>query len=63
MNEFFEIASRFAYAGGNVSFDVVEARKEIDADGGSYWTLKIAVQKTPEQLEKGNGGADDADNK
>lgn len=62
MNEFFEIASRFAYAGGNVSFDVVEARKEIDADGVSYWTLKIAVQKTPEQLEKGNGGASDADN-
>lgn len=56
MNEFFEIASRFAYAGGNVSFDVVEARKEIDADGVSFWTLKIAVQKTPEQLEKGNGG-------
>lgn len=63
MNEFFEIASRFAYAGGNVSFDVVEARKEIDADGVSYWTLKIAVQKTPEQLEAENGGADDADNK
>lgn len=63
MNEFFEIASRFAYAGGNVSFDVIEARKEIDADGVSYWTLKIAVQKTPEQLEKGNGEADDADNK
>ncbi|EPF46429.1 hypothetical protein [Treponema vincentii] len=62
MNEFFEIASRFAYAGGDVSFDVVEARKEIDADGVSYWTLKIAVQKTPEQLEKGNGGASDADN-
>ena len=63
MNEFFEIASRFAYAGGDVSFDVVEARKEIDADGVSYWTLKIAVEKTPEQLEKGSGGADDADNK
>ena len=62
MNEFFEIASRFAYAGGDVSFDVVEARKEIDVDGVSYWTLKIAVQKTPEQLEKGNGGASDADN-
>lgn len=63
MNEFFEIASRFAYAGGDVSFDVVEARKEIGTDGVSYWTLKIAVQKTQEQLEKGNGGADDADNK
>ena len=62
MNEFFEIASRFAYAGGDVSFDVVEARKEIDADGVSYWTLKIAVQKKPEQLEAEKGGAGDADN-
>lgn len=62
MNEFFEIASRFAYAGGEVSFDVVEARKEIGTDGVSYWTLKIAVQKTPEQLEAENGGASDADN-
>ena len=62
MNEFFEIASRFAYVGGDVSFDVVEARKEIGTDGASYWTLKIAVQKTPDQLEAENGGAGDADN-
>ena len=62
MNEFFEIASRFAYAGGEGSFDVVEARKEIGTDGVSYWTLKIAVQKTPEQLETETGGASDADN-
>ena len=63
MNEFFEIASRFAYTGNDVLFDVVEARKEIGTDGASYWTLKIAVQKTPKPLEKENGGADDADNK
>lgn len=63
MNELNEITSRLSLDVADMSFDVIEARKEIDADGVSYWTLKIAVQKTPEQLEKGNGGADDADNK
>ena len=63
MNELYEIVSRLATPISKLSFDVVEARKEIDADGVSFWTLKIAVQKTPEQLEKGNGEADDADNK
>ena len=63
MNELNEITSRLSLDVAGMSFDVIEARKEIDADGVSYWTLKIVVQKTPEQLEKENGGADDADNK
>ena len=62
MNELYEIVSRLATPISKLSFDVVEARKEIGTDGVSYWTLKIAVQKTPDQLEKENGGAIDADN-
>lgn len=62
MNELYEIVSRLATPISKLSFDVVEARKEIDADGVSFWTLKIAVQKTPEQLEAETGGASDADN-
>ena len=62
MNELNEITSRLSLDVAGMSFDVIEARKEIGSDGVSYWTLKIAVQKTPEQLEAENGGASDADN-
>ena len=62
MNELYEIVSRLATPISKLSFDVVEARKEIGADGVSCWALKVVAQKTPEQLEAENEGADDADN-
>lgn len=58
MNELYEIVSRLATPISEVSFDVVEARKEIGSDGASCWTLKVVTQKTPEQLEAENGGAE-----
>ena len=62
MNELNEITSRLSLDVAGMSFDVIEARKEIGSDGVSCWMLKAMVQKTPEQLEKENGGASDADN-
>lgn len=55
MNELNEITSRLSLDVAGMSFDVIEARKEIGSDGVSCWTLKAVVQKTPEQLEAENG--------